>query len=159
MESKEYNFDISFIELAEQINDIMPGYVVQKVSYALNSKKKSINGSKILVIGVAYKENIDDTRESPALKIIPQLMRLGSDVSYFDPYVSEININGKVLKSIPMLSKEILNNADCSLILTAHSSINYDFILQNSDIIVDTRNAIRENDQKMFKLAGGRERF
>lgn len=157
--AKEYNFDISFIELAEQINDIMPGYVVQKVSYALNSKKESINGSKILVIGVAYKENIDDTRESPALKIIPQLMRLGSDVSYFDPYVSEININGKVLKSIPMLSKEILNNADCSLILTAHSSINYDFILQNSDIIVDTRNAIRENDQKMFKLAGGRERF
>jgi len=115
MESKEYNFDISFIELAEQINDIMPGYVVQKVSYALNSKKKSINGSKILVIGVAYKENIDDTRESPALKIIPQLMRLGSDVSYFDPYVSEININGKVLKSIPMLSKEILNNADCGI--------------------------------------------
>ncbi len=153
--AKEYDVDISFIELAEKINDSMPDYVINKVSYALNSRKKSINGSNILIIGVAYKKDIGDTRESPAFKIISELLEWGANVSYYDPFVSEIRVGNKTFKSLSALSKESLNGADCTLILAAHSVIDYDFVLNNSHVVVDTRNAIKQKSDKLFKLGDG----
>jgi len=153
--AKEYDVDISFIELAGKINDAMPDYVINKVSYALNTYKKTINGSKILVLGVSYKENIGDTRESPALKVISKLLKWGASVLYYDPFVPEVSIDGKLFKSLPSLSKEALASSDCALILTAHSSIDYEFALDNSNIVVDTRNAIKKRDKKLFKLGVG----
>jgi len=153
--AKEYNVDISFIELAGKINDAMPDYVINKVSYALNSCKKTINGSNIVMIGVAYKKDIGDTRESPALKVISKLIHWGANVSYYDPFVPKINIDGKIFKSLPSPSKKALNNSDCTLILTAHSTVDYDFVLKNSNIIVDTRDAIKQHSSKLFKLGDG----
>ena len=153
--AKEYDVDISFIELAGKINDAMPDYVVNKVSYALNSVKKTINGSKILVLGVAYKKDIGDIRESPALKIVSKLLKWGGNVSYYDPFVSEITIGEKTFKSLSSLSKDALSSADCVLILTDHSSIDYNFVLDNSNIVVDTRNAIKQKSSKLFKLGDG----
>jgi len=153
--AKEYDVDISFIELAGKINDAMPDYVVNKVSYALNSVKKTINGSKILVLGVAYKKDIGDIRESPALKVIAKLLKWGGEISYYDPFVPEITIGSKTLKSLSSLSENALNNADCTLILTAHSSIDYSFVLDNSNLVVDTRNAVKQKSSKLFKLGDG----
>lgn len=153
--AKEYDVDISFIELAGKINDAMPDYVINKVSYALNIYKKTINGSKILILGVSYKENIGDTRESPALKVISKLLKWEASVLYYDPFVPEVSINGKIFKSLTSLSKEALASSDCTLILTAHSSIDYDFVLDNSNIVVDTRNAIKKHSRKLFKLGVG----
>jgi len=141
--AKEHDVDISFIELAGKINDAMPDYVINKVSYALNS------------CGVAYKKDIGDTRESPALKVISKLIHWGANVSYYDPFVAEISIDGKIFKSLPSLSKNALNNSDCTLILTAHSSVDYKFVFKNSNIIVDTRDAIKKHSGKLFKLGDG----
>lgn len=153
--AKEYDVDISFIELAGKINDAMPDYVVNKVSYALNSVRKTINGSKILVLGVAYKKDIGDIRESPALKVIAKLLKWGGEISYYDPFVPEITIGGKTLKSLSSLSENALNNTDCTLILTAHSSIDYSFVLDNSNLVVDTRNAVKQKSSKLFTLGDG----
>jgi nucleotide sugar dehydrogenase len=145
--AKEYDFDVRFIELAGEINDNMPKYVVQLVMEALNKDKKAVNGSKIFVIGVSYKPNIADPRESPALKIIPEIERLGGKVEYYDPYISEvkINVNGKdkVYKSSE-LSAEKVKNADCVLIVTDHDNVDYNLIYKNAKRIVDTRNALRK---------------
>jgi nucleotide sugar dehydrogenase len=145
--AKEYDFDVRFIELAGEINDNMPKYVVQLVMEALNKDKKAVNGSKIFVIGVSYKPNIADPRESPALKIIPEIERLGGIVEYYDPYISEIkiNVNGKdkVYKSSE-LSAEKVKNADCVLIVTDHDNVDYNLIYKNAKRIVDTRNALRK---------------
>lgn len=145
--AKEYDFDVRFIELAGEINDNMPKYVVQLVMEALNKDKKAVNGSRIFIIGVSYKPNIADPRESPALKIIPEIERLGGKVEYYDPYISEvkINVNGKdkVYKSSE-LSAEKVKNADCVLIVTDHDNVDYDIIFENAKRIVDTRNALRK---------------
>jgi UDP-N-acetyl-D-glucosamine dehydrogenase len=145
--AKEYDFDVRFIELAGEINDNMPKYVVQLVMEALNKDKKAVNGSNIFVIGVSYKPNIADPRESPALKIIPEIERLGGKVEYYDPYISEvkINVNGKdkVYKSSE-LSAEKVKNADCVLIVTDHDNVDYNLIYKNAKRIVDTRNALRK---------------
>jgi len=145
--AKEYDFDVRFIELAGEINDNMPKYVVQLVMEALNKDKKAVNGSKIFVIGVSYKPNIADPRESPALKIIPEIERLGGIVEYYDPYISEvkINVNGKdkVYRSSE-LTEEKVKNADCVLIVTDHDNVDYNLIYKNAKRIVDTRNALRK---------------
>jgi nucleotide sugar dehydrogenase len=145
--AKEYDFDVRFIELAGEINDNMPKYVVQLVMEALNKDKKAVNGSKIFVIGVSYKPNIADPRESPALKIILEIERLGGKVEYYDPYISEvkINVNGKdkVYKSSE-LTEEKVKNADCVLIVTDHDNVDYNLIYENAKRIVDTRNALRK---------------
>ncbi len=153
--AKEYDVDISFIELAGKINDAMPDYVINKVSYALNSVRKAIKGSKILILGVAYKKDIGDIRESPALKIISKLLKWGGNISYYDPFVPEIVIGRKTFKSLPSLSKDALSSTDCILILTDHSSVDYNFVLENSNIVVDTRNAVKQKSSKLFKLGDG----
>jgi len=136
--AKEYDVDISFIEIAGRINDSMPDYIVQKVAYALNSERKSINGSKILVLG--------------SLKIIEKLEKWGANVSYYDPYVPNLKIGERVFNSIKDLSRDLLKDFDAVVILTAHSNIDYDLIYENAHIIVDTRNAIKKKRKGLFKL-------
>lgn len=140
--AKEYGFFARFIELAGEINELMPHHIVTKVIWALNRIKKPVRGSKILVLGVAYKKDIDDTRESPAVPIIKDLLRKGADVVYHDPHIPQFRIGSRELKSIP-LSRPNLKNADCVLILTDHSNVDYETVTKSAKLIVDTRNTIK----------------
>lgn len=141
--AKEYDFDVRFIELAGEINDSMPYYIVDMVMKALNTHKKALNGSKVLVIGIAYKPNVADPRESPALKIIPELEKLGAKIEYHDPYINEIKIGNKIHSST-VLTEEIVRSSDCVLIVTDHDNIDYNLLYSNAQLIVDTRNALRK---------------
>lgn len=145
--AREYNFWARFIELAGEINEQMPHFVATKVNYLLNQYQKSLNGSKILVWGVAYKKDIADARESGAYDVIDILSKKGAKVSYFDPFVKEIKIGEDKLESIEY-KPEILKEYDLVLILTDHSNFNYDEIAKNSNLVVDTRNAIKSRDYK-----------
>lgn len=140
--AKEYDFYTRFIELAGEINNTMPHYVVTKCIYALNKHQKCLNGSKVLILGFAYKENIDDDRETPVRPIIEDLWRKHAVVEYNDPHIEEVDINGEKLKSVE-LTPEKLKSADLVLITTAHSAYDPDFILKHSNLIVDTRNLIK----------------
>ena len=136
--AREYDFHTRFIELAAEINERMPDYVTSRVMEALNGQGKSLKGSKVLVLGVAYKKDLGDTRESPSLKLIQQLQAKGADVSYHDPYVPEINIGGDKLSSVA-LNDKCLASANCVIIATDHSSYDYQNILAKSSLIFDTR--------------------
>lgn len=140
--ARKFDFYPEFIELAGKVNRNMPFHVVDWVYDALNEVNKSISGSRILAIGVAYKENVEDTRESPALKIIELLIEKGADVSYNDSYVDSITIDGKELVSTE-LTEETVKSHDCIIILTAHSDLDKKLIASSGVPIVDTRNAIR----------------
>jgi UDP-N-acetyl-D-glucosamine dehydrogenase len=129
------------IELAGDINDRMPEYVVEKVSDALNDRGKSLRGSRILVLGVAYKSNIGDVRESPALKVIQRLHRKGAEVEYHDPHVPVFQ-NGSGPMYSRTLEVEAVRRADCVIILTAHRDLPYGMIVANATLIMDTRNAL-----------------
>ncbi len=150
--AREYDFNTRFIELAGEINTSMPYYVIERVVNALNERGKSIKSSKILVLGLAYKKNVDDTRESPSLKLIDLLMRRGADVDYNDPYVPRtVKLRKYDLKmtSVP-LTEENLRGYDCVVVATDHSDYDYDFIVSNSSLVVDTRNAtkgVKERDK------------
>ncbi|MDD5085338.1 MAG: nucleotide sugar dehydrogenase [Candidatus Omnitrophica bacterium] len=133
--------EIRFIELANRMNVEMPSYVVERSTYALNSVGKSINGAKVLVLGVAYKRDVDDIRESPALEIISGLKKLGAHVYYHDPHVPELRINGTGLHSVA-LSPSHLRGYDLVLIVTDHSSVDYKVVFRSSRLILDTRNAL-----------------
>ena len=122
----------------------MPEYVVERSSKILNRFKKPMNGSKILVLGVAYKQDIDDVRHSPALRVIEELEKEGCIVDYYDPYVENYNYRGFKKESIRELSKEILGSVDLVIITTAHTEIDYDFVQANSVFIFDTKNAMKE---------------
>ena len=150
--AKKYEFDLSMIHTAGHINMRMPHYMYIKIATALNKNKKSVNGSNILFLGVAYKPNIDDERESPALQIIDEVVKKGGIVSYTDPFVKYINTNnGHLFKSVD-LSKEVLLLTDLVVISTNHSVYNEDFIFENSSLIVDLRNFINKKSEKLFKL-------
>lgn len=142
--SREYDYHTKLIETSGMINDNMPYYVVERASKILNRFKKSLNGSNILVLGVAYKQDIDDIRHSPSLKVIEGFEEEGSIVEYYDPYVESYNYKGKLKISIKELSKEVLQNADLVVVTTAHTSIDYDFVQANSKFIFDTKNAMKE---------------
>ncbi len=139
---KTLNYNAKFIELASEINTSMPRYVVAKVADVLNESAKSIRGSKILVLGVAYKENIDDIRESPAIDIIELLESKGAEVLYNDPYIPEAKFNDVPRKSVE-LTDEPLRSADVVLIVTAHSSYDYERIVREAKLVFDTRNATK----------------
>jgi UDP-N-acetyl-D-glucosamine dehydrogenase len=121
----------------------MPDYVVTKVADVLNLHKKSLNGSKVLVLGVAYKNDVDDTRESPALDVINRLEEKGAKVDYADPLVDTISFDGKKMKSVK-ISGPALKKYDCAVIVTDHAVFNYRQIVKNSKAIVDTRNALKK---------------
>jgi UDP-N-acetyl-D-glucosamine dehydrogenase len=141
--ARQFDMSTRFIELSGEINTQMPDYVVSRLSDALNSAKKSINGSKILVLGLAYKKDVDDIRESPSIELIELLREKGAKVDYNDPYVPsthkqrEHNLR---LKSKP-LTERMLKSYDCVLIATDHSDYDYPWIVQHSKLVVDTRNA------------------
>jgi UDP-N-acetyl-D-glucosamine dehydrogenase len=129
------------IELAGDINDRMPDYVVEKVSDALNDRGKSLRGSRILVLGVAYKSNVSDVRESPALKVIHRLHRKGAEVEYHDPHVPMFLNGSGPMYSMP-LSQDRVEQADCVIILTAHRDVPYAMIVDKASLVLDTRNAL-----------------
>ncbi len=133
------NYKTRFIDLASEINSGMPNIVVEKVTRALNENRKSVNGSRILVLGVAYKSDINDIRESPALDVIRLLEDRGADVSYHDPYVPAFSEDGHNHTSIP-LTDSALRESDAVVIVTDHKSVDYDQVLANASIVVDTRN-------------------
>ncbi|KJR41115.1 UDP-glucose/GDP-mannose dehydrogenase [Candidatus Magnetoovum chiemensis] len=146
--AREYDFATRFIELAGQINTYMPYHMVDKVGQVLNEFKKPINGSQTLVIGVAYKKDVDDQRESPALKIISLLKSKGAVVTYSDPHVPfcrwHSNYPDIDMQSVE-LTKELLENADIALLVTDHSDLDYHFIEQHACCIIDMRNAFRNH--------------
>jgi UDP-N-acetyl-D-glucosamine dehydrogenase len=136
-----HGFEARFIGLAEEVNSRMPQHVVNLVVEGLNRHKKAVNGSRILVLGVAYKRDIDDMRESPALAIIDQLAQKGAEVVYHDPFVPTLSLegNGHRLESIELTDAEI-TRADCVIVITDHSPIDYGKVLTLSSLLVDTRN-------------------
>ncbi|MBE3557522.1 MAG: nucleotide sugar dehydrogenase [Firmicutes bacterium] len=155
--AREFDFHTRFIELAGELNVEVSYYVVDKVIEALNRQKKAMNGAKVLVLGVAYKKDLPDIRESPALRILPQLIEKGAVLSYHDPYIPEIEpreLPVFAAKSVE-LTAEALESADCVLILTDHSNVDYDFVVEHAKTVVDTRNAcknVREHRKKILKI-------
>ena len=150
---KTLNYTARFIELASEINTGMPLYVVSKVVDALNEKKKSVNGAKILILGVTYKRDVGDVRESPAIDVIKYLKNKGADVSFHDPYVDSIHEIDNVKKV--ELREDVLAKADCVVIVTDHSKFDYKWIVKNSKLVVDTRNTTKdiiEGREKIVKL-------
>jgi UDP-N-acetyl-D-glucosamine dehydrogenase len=157
--ARQTGFDPRFIELAGHINGGMPHYVVDRVSDALNTRRKPINGSKILIAGVAYKRDIDDLRESPALDVMGLLARRGAHVSYADPYVPEVHgrewSGGYDVKSVDMTRGHIAQ-FDAVVIITDHKSFDYKALIDEADVILDTRNAIKGSHPNVFKLGAPR---
>ena len=134
------NYNARFIQLAEEINLGMPAYVLARISDVLNEARKPLRGSRVLVLGVAYKADVADTRESPAIDLIDLLQAKGSVVSYHDPHVCRLEIEGSVLASVE-LDSSVLRESDCVVITAAHSDYNWDWVVENSPLIFDTRNA------------------
>jgi UDP-N-acetyl-D-glucosamine dehydrogenase len=152
--ARQHGFDSRFIGLAEEVNSRMPEHVVTLVTDALNDERKALNGARVLILGVAYKKDIDDVRESPALSIIDRLRAKGADVHYHDPFVSEVRFDdahteagGEPLQSVPLTDEE-LHAADCCVIVTDHSDVNYKNVCALSKLIVDTRNALSRDLRK-----------
>jgi len=150
---KTLDYRARFIELAGEINTGMPKHVINLVSNGLNRFQKSINGSKILVLGIAYKNDIDDVRESPALDVMTLLEQGGALVDYYDEYVPKIKWNDSEKKGQENLNADILNSYDIVVVITDHSDIDYEFVKIHSKLIVDTRNVYRGNkDSKIIRL-------
>ncbi|HXJ38649.1 MAG TPA: nucleotide sugar dehydrogenase, partial [Bryobacteraceae bacterium] len=148
--SKQAGIEARFIELAGYINGQMPHFVVAKVQKALNEFRKPVNGSKIVVYGVAYKRDIDDVRESPALDIIHLLQKLGAEIQYVDPHICQIRIEDHVLHAS---QHDVVKSADCVVIVTDHSSFDFKALVADSSLIVDTRNALKGvQAEKIFRL-------
>ncbi len=150
--AKQYDFDLSMIHTAGHINMRMPHYMYIKIATALNSQKKAVNGSHILFLGVAYKPNIDDERESPALEIMDITAHKGGLVSYHDPYIPHTRTpGGRTFDSVE-LTEETLKNADCVVLTTNHKDFDVDFIKKHAKLIVDLRNMVDKKSEKVFKL-------
>jgi UDP-N-acetyl-D-glucosamine dehydrogenase len=144
--AKEWDFRTRFIELAGEINTNMPYHVLASVTGALNSHKKSVNGARVLVLGVAYKKDIDDLRESPSLTIIELLQKQGAQVSYHDPYFPFIGRGRKYDLQMKCAELKNLGQYDCVVIVTDHSDYDFEGIVQEAQLVVDTRNATRGMD-------------
>jgi UDP-N-acetyl-D-glucosamine dehydrogenase len=161
--ARQHGFDSRFISLAEEVNSRMPEHVVQLVADGLNDERKAMKGSNVLLLGVAYKRDVDDVRESPALSIIDRLRAKGADVRYHDPFVAEVRFDdahtdsvGEPLRSVPLTNDE-LTGADCVIIVTDHSEIDYKRVCSLAALIVDTRNALngevrRESRARIIRL-------
>jgi len=150
--AKQFGFESRFIELAGVVNGQMPHYTVDKVAEALNRNRKSINGAKVLVLGVAYKKDISDVRESPALDILQLLAKKGARLSYCDPHVAEVRETGMHLSATPF-SAAALRKADCVVVVTNHAAFDYGLVAREAKAVVDTRNALKGyNGRKIIKL-------
>jgi UDP-N-acetyl-D-glucosamine dehydrogenase len=152
--AREYDFSTRFVELAGELNLKMPYFVVEKVSRLLGTQRKSLRGAKALILGVAYKKDLPDARESPALKVISLLLKEGAEVSYHDPYIPSITVQANAgtghsnvgravaFESVP-LSEETLASSDVVIITTDHSGIDYQWVVDKAQLVLDTRNAVR----------------
>jgi UDP-N-acetyl-D-glucosamine dehydrogenase len=147
--AREYGFHTSMIESSMMINDRMPEYTVERAGKILNRFKKALNGAKILILGVAYKGDIDDYRESPAIRVINEFEKVGSEVEYYDPFVSEYKEHGQIKKGLKELSADLLQKADLVVITTNHTKgIDYNFVQQNAQYIFDTKNAMKDSGNR-----------
>ncbi len=149
--ARHFGFEARFIELAAHVNSAMPEHVSNIVADALNSRGKSVKGAKILILGVAYKKNVSDYRESPAFEVMHFLQHKGAVVSYNDPYVPGFQEGALKMKSTK-LTAEVLKKVDCVVIITDHSNYDYKWIVEKSHLVVDTRNAIKFKSSKVVKL-------
>ncbi len=140
--AREYDFHTRFIELAAEINERMPYNVTSRIIEIINTRGKSIKGAKLLVLGVTFKKNVEDIRESPALKLVHLLREKGAEVTYNDPYIAQIRIGQDTLTSVE-LTRECLCAADCTVIATDHSSYDYQYIIDNASVVFDTRGVTR----------------
>jgi UDP-N-acetyl-D-glucosamine dehydrogenase len=153
--AREYDFTTRFIELAGEINDAMPYHVVERATELLNQRRKALNGAKILLLGVAYKKNIDDIRESPALKIAKLLANRGAILSFHDPFVPKCTVGGQELVSTE-LSSALLKESDLVILTTAHTNVDYKFVVDHAPLVFDTRNATRGiNAPNIIRLGVG----
>jgi UDP-N-acetyl-D-glucosamine dehydrogenase len=148
-----HGFEARFIGLADEINSYMPHYVVERLTASLSEREKFLKGAKILIIGVTYKKDINDVRESPALEIMSCLRARGAEVEYYDPFVASLDIEGEKLNSVK-LTKEKIASSDCVMIITNHSNVDYKLIVDNAKLIFDTRNALKDfkNAKNIVKL-------
>ena len=153
--ARKHGMSTRFVELAGEINSAMPQYVMQRLALALNELSKPIRGSKVAILGIAYKPNVDDTRESPSFALMEELLKQGAEISYNDPYVARLPSSRS--HNLPtMTSNELtpayLASQDCVLISTNHSAYDYSSIVEHSSLVVDTRNATRD-------VTSGREKI
>jgi UDP-N-acetyl-D-glucosamine dehydrogenase len=150
--ARQYGFECRFIELAGTINSAMPDYVVERVAEALNTVRKPINGSRVHLIGVAYKKDVGDMRESPALDVLELLSKRGARLSYSDPFVPQLVHGGHTLESVDLTSA-LTAKPDCAVICTDHTSFDYDALVSSDTLLVDTRNALRNRQSpRIFRL-------
>jgi UDP-N-acetyl-D-glucosamine dehydrogenase len=151
------NYKTRFIDLASEINSQMPAYVVEKVAHALNVDRKAVNGSRVLVLGVAYKRDIDDMRESPALDVMRLLEEQGADVCYHDPLIASFREGDRELHSVPLTKKEV-EAADCIVIITDHRGVDYQLLMDHAAVVVDSRNVMSKyapTRARIVAMAGG----
>lgn len=141
--AREYGFHTSMIESSMMVNDRMPEYCAERASKILNKFKKAMNGSRILVLGVAYKQDIDDYRESPAIRVIEELERTGVEVVYFDPFVSEYRELGVVKKGETELTVNLIESVDLVIVTTAHTDVDYELVQKHAKVVFDTKNAMK----------------
>ncbi len=142
--SRLHGFEARLIELASAVNESMPHYVVQKVAQLLNDRRVPLKNASVLVLGVAYKRDVDDLRESPALEVIGGLVKGGARVSFADPHIASLSMAGKTLKAKP-LTASLLAAQDCSVVITDHAGFDYDLVAKNAKLVLDTRNAMRRH--------------
>lgn len=146
--AREYGFHTSMIESSMVVNDKMPEYCVERAMTILNRHKKALNGSKVLVLGVAYKNDIDDYRESPAIRVIEKLKAAGAKTKFYDPWIAEYKDNGQVFKGIDGIDAKIISDYDLIVITAAHTNVDYDMIQKNAQAIFDTRNAMKDIENR-----------
>jgi UDP-N-acetyl-D-glucosamine dehydrogenase len=155
---RSLNYKTRFIDLASEVNSAMPDFVVEKVGHGLNEARKSVNGSRILVLGIAYKRDIDDMRESPALDVMRLLEQGGADVVYHDPFVAQFREDGHEAFSVALTAAE-LAKTDAVVIVTDHTTVDYQFVVDNAALVVDTRNAlakVKPSKARMVSLTAPR---
>lgn len=141
--AREYGFHTTLIENSMIINDSQPRYCVERAVYILNRHKKAISGSKILILGVAYKQDIDDYRESPSIRVIDELEKVGANVDYYDPWISEYKENGRTKTGLKEISSEIVAEYDLVMITTAHTNVDYEMVAKNAKAVFDTKNIMK----------------
>ena len=143
---KTLNYNARFIELASEINTSMPLYVLGKITDALNDQERSVRGSRVVILGVAYKRDVDDVRESPALDIISLLRQRGAEALYHDPHVPQLRLDSDIALCSQPFSADLLASAHCVVIVTDHSATDWDMVRRQSKVIVDTRHVYRNGD-------------
>lgn len=146
--AREFGFHTTLIESSMVINDGQPDFCVERAMHILNHFQKSINGSKILVLGVAYKQDIDDYRESPAISVIKNLEDVGANVEFYDPWIPEYKMNGIVKKGLVEINAEMLREYDLVIVTTAHTNVDYSMVQKNAKMIFDTKNALKNVENR-----------